>query len=440
MKIIKYLVSAFLFGVLMFSCTDDEKELGNPVLEIKSQFEAGFFGDSIPFTVGVSDQQSVPLSTVKLKLFFGEEMVSEKVIRTKTEGDYSGKLYVPFYPNIPNGNAQLEIILQNVNMTIVKQTIDLPLSRPDFPYVMLVSGGNEIRMDRVADNEYEATQDFPAKVPGYIKAPAFGVNGNEITFGWESGAIKEYSKNDIPFSNIPGNYAIHFNTFDYSASPFIVAYAINGVVMSRVDDEHFFVDAQLAQGDAIEVEGIDGFDDWWVDPDYFTSANGVLNFKAINGKYRLTADFANQYLKVETMSGNGLASLQPDGSGALWILGDGAGKPNLANSPGWSPGRAICLAPIGGKKYQVTFVAGKTIDASNINFKFFHQNGWGGEYKSTTLSSQSDIVFVGDGTNGRDSGNLGIFEGKALEGGATYVFVVDVSAGIDQAVLTVTKK
>ena len=440
MKIIKYLVSAFLSGVLMFSCTDDEKEQGNPVLEVKTQFSAAFFGDSIPFTVGVSDKQSVPLSTVKLKLFFGEEMVSEKVIRTKTEGDYSGKLYVPFYPNIPNGNAQLEIILQNVNMTIVKQTIDLPLSRPNFPYVMLVSGGNEIRMDRVAANEYEATQDFPAKVPGYIKAPAFGANGNEITFGWESGAIKEYSKNDIPFSNIPGNYAIHFNTLDYSASPFIVAYAINGVVMSRVDDEHFFVDAQLAQGDAIEVEGIDNFGDWWVDPDYFTSANGVLNFKAINGKYRLTADFANQYLKVETMSGSGLASLQPDGSGALWILGDGAGKPNLANSPGWSPGRAICLAPIGAKKYQVTFVAGKTIDSSNINFKFFHQNGWGGEYKSTTLSSQSDIVFVGDGTNGRDSGNLGIFEGKALEGGATYVFLVDVSAGIDQAVLTVTKK
>lgn len=163
MKIIKYLVSAFLSGVLMFSCTDDEKEPGNPILELKSEFEAGFFGDSIPFTVGVSDQQSVPLSTVKLKLFFGEEMVSEKVIRTKTEGDYSGKLYVPFYANIPNGNAQLEIILQNVNMTMVKQTIDLPLSRPDYPYLMLVSGGNEIRMERVAANVYEASRIFRPK-------------------------------------------------------------------------------------------------------------------------------------------------------------------------------------------------------------------------------------------------------------------------------------
>ncbi len=200
------------------------------------------------------------------------------------------------------------------------------------------------------------------------------------------------------------------------------------------------MEAEFTQGEAIEVEGIDNFAEWWIDTDYFTSENGALKFAPISGKYRITADFANSYLKVEAMTGNNLASLQPDGTGAIWILGDGAGKPGLGNSPGWSPGKGICLAPVGDKKFQVSLVAGTNIDSGSINFKFFHQNDWGGEYKHTTLSSQSDIIFVGNGSNGRDSGNLGIVEGKTLEAGATYVLVVDVSAGIDQAVLTVTKK
>jgi hypothetical protein len=56
------------------------------------------------------------------------------------------------------------------------------------------------------------------------------------------------------------------------------------------------------------------------------------------------------------------------------------------------------------------------------------------------LSSESDIVFVGNGTNGRDSGNLGLVEGTTLEVGATYVFTVDLSAGNNSGVLSVVKK
>jgi hypothetical protein len=98
------------------------------------------------------------------------------------------------------------------------------------------------------------------------------------------------------------------------------------------------------------------------------------------------------------------------------------------------------MAPVGNKTYQLTLAGGETVNTEEINFKFFHQKNWGGEFNSSTLTTDSDIVFIGDGTNGRDNGNLGIVTGTTLEAGAIYVFTVDLSAGIDKGVLRVVKK
>ena len=48
---------------------------------------------------------------------------------------------------------------------------------------------------------------------------------------------------------------------------------------------------------------------------------------------------------------------------------------------------------------------------------------WGGEYKNDALSTTSDLVFIGDGTNGRDAGNLGLVEGKSLELSLIHIFI-----------------
>ena len=98
------------------------------------------------------------------------------------------------------------------------------------------------------------------------------------------------------------------------------------------------------------------------------------------------------------------------------------------------------MAPVGGKKYQITLVAGETVNRESVNFKFFHQKGWGSEF-TTNLSTGSDLVFVGTGDpSGRDPGNLGLVTGRTLEEGASYIFTVDLSAGISNAVLTVLQK
>jgi hypothetical protein len=441
MKKYSFLALVALLMLSFSACSSDEKAVGNPIITAKTEFGTALFGDSLLFTVHASDTQ-VPLSTLKARLFFSDDLVSEVVIRTRTNGDYTDKIHIPYFAHVPNGTATLKLVLQNIHLTVTEQEFPLPVSRPDFPYLTLVTATEEYRMERTGLYEYAVEENFPARVRGYIKAPAMASNGNEMVFGWSDDNEIEFGSEDfIPFSNsISGKYTITFNTLNYEASPFITDYSINGEVMNRVDNDNYHVDIDLTQGEEILVGGIEDFDNWWIDPDFFTGSGERLTFVPISGKYRITANFALQYLRVEAMNGSSLATLQPDGSGAIWIIGENIGKPSLGNTVGWSPDNAICMAPMGNNRYQVTLVAGTNVTANTINFKFFHQKDWGDEFTHNTLNTTSDIVFIGNGSNGSDSGNLAIVDGEVLTLGATYLFIVDVSNGIDNAVLTVEKK
>ena len=441
-KISLFIVHCTLFIVLLTACKDDyELSPGNPVMTAKTQFTGAHFGDDLPFTLSVSDH--VPLSTLTAKLYFGDEEVSKTVIRTKENGDYSGTIAVPFYKNIPDGTATIEFTLMDTHLTSVSQTFDLPVSRASYPYLILVTAEASYPMlPTGAPNEYAATEAFPSSdLPAYIKTPVVDANGNEITFGWENAGIMQGITTSIPFvSPQPGIFSITFNTRTYEASPFFEI-LIDGHPMAPLDKENFQVDLDLTQNGLLTVEGIADIADWWIDPDYFDKASDdALTFLPIAGRYRIIANMTLKYFRVEALSGNAPASLQPDGTGAIWVIGTNVGKPSVdANEVGWNEGKALCMAPIGDRKYRLTVVGGETVRTDAINFKFFHQRGWGGEYGHTTLSTTSDLISIGDGVTG-DSGNLALIEGVTLEEGATYEFVIDVSAGIDNAVLTVTQK
>lgn len=441
----KVIYSCISIGVLLFaSCKKEEQSYtyfeGDPVLTLKSDVSTAQFGDSLEFRVQVSDAE-IPLSTLKAQLFYTDDKVSEVIIRTKENGEYSGKIYVPFHKNIPDGTATIKFVLQNISKKTAEQVLDIDLSRPDYEYLSLITETGTLRMDKVGSNEYAITTNLPYQVKGYIEAPKVGTQGNVFNFGWQNNAVEFGSSTPIPFSNSSsGVYTISFNTMTYEASPFIIAYAVNGTVMTRVDDNNFRADVTIGKDEEVVFDGIEDLSNWWIDPDFFTQSGDKLLFNAISGKYRITANFTNKYFIVEAMDGNNLAKLNDDGTGAIWIIGTDIGKPSLAgNEVGWNPGKALCLAPIGNKQYQVTVVGGQTIKNDVINFKFFHQKDWGGEFTNATLSTTSDIVFVGSGgASGRDPGNLGLITGKTFEQGKAYVFVVDLSLGKTQAVLTVT--
>ncbi|MFV0590411.1 MAG: DUF5121 domain-containing protein [Draconibacterium sp.] len=444
MKNLKYWILSIMAFVVL-SCTDEVNEItpaGNPVMEIEDQFSDVHFGDVLPFTVNVSDD--ISLSTLTAVLYFGEEEVERTTIRTKENGEYSGTIAIPFEKDIPDGTATLEFVLLNTTLKSATQTFDVPITRAQYPYLILVTETASYPMlPTTESNVYAATEAFPSTdLPAYIKTPVVDDKGTEIVFGWEAGAVTNGVSTNIPFvSASAGTYSVTFNTKTYEAAPFFEI-LLNGEKMSMVDKENYQIDVDLTQGEDITIEGLGNIADWWIDADYLTKQeDGLYSFVPITGKYRISANLALQYFRIEALDGSSPAVLNADGTGAVWVIGDNVGKPSLADKTvGWNTDNALCMAPIGDKKYQLTLVGGKNISTDAINFKFFYQKGWGGEFGGDAISSTSDIVFVGDGANGRDSGNLGLVSGVTLEEGATYVFTVDLSAGNDQAVLSVIKK
>lgn len=421
-----YLFAAMAGLLFMNSCKDDDAVPGNPVMDVKTEITSAYFGDSLAFTINASDVQ-VPLSTLKAQLYFGEEKVSETVIRTKVSGeDYTGKIFVPFYKDIPNGKATLKYILQNINFTITEQTVEVSCTRPQFDHLVLVTeDGKEYNMPRTGENQYAVTAEFPQKLNAYIKAPAYGANGNEITFGYSTdGAITEGTTSNIPFSGLQaGTYEVTFNTLTYVGSPFI-SMKMNGEEFAQVDANTLKLETTLEHGEAIVFEGVPGYENYYIDPDFFTKAeDGSLTFAPISGNYRIIADTQKEYFKVEVLdAAMSDATLQKDGTGVVYIIGESIGKPTVANAPGWTPEAALTMAPVEAKKYQVTVVGGKQIATDAVNFKFYGTKGWDDEYKSDRMSSDSDLFRVNEG-----DGNIHLHDGVTLEEGVTYVITVDMT-------------
>lgn len=443
MKKIRYWIAALVIPAIMASCSSEvvePQQKGNPTLQVESQFTNVHFGDLLPFEITVNDE--VPLSTLTAQLYFGEEEVAKTIIRTKENGTYSGIIEVPYGQNIPDGTAALTFTLVNTTLKKATQSFDVPITRANYPYLILVTADGSYPMVPTGrPNEYAATDAFPStELPAFIKTPVVDDKGREILFGWDdgTGSVAEGATSHIPYvSPVSGTYTVTFNTKTFETGPFFEV-LLNGKKMNMADKENYRLDVEFKQGDIVTLEGLT---DWWVDPDFFAVDGEKITFVPISGRYRVTANLPHNWLRVEALAGDDVATLQPDGSGAVWVIGSQVGKPSYTtNEVGWDTSKALCMAPIGGKKYRLTLVAGETVNPLEINFKFFHQKGWGGEFGSTSLHTESDIVFVGDGANGRDNGNLGIIVGETLEAGATYLFTVDLSAGNDNGVLTVEKR
>jgi hypothetical protein len=444
-----FILTAF---VLVFAACRKEyhepEQKGNPVITPVDIPQSGHFGDSLPFTIGVGDNE-IALSQLKLQLLFGETKVSEFIVRTKEAGNYSGKIPVPFLKDIPNGTATLRVILQNITTKTTVLDLPLPLTRPQFPYITLVmENGDTARLLPTAnDDEYGITGTFPLKIKGYFKAPKAGANGNEITFGVEGGQVEQNSTGLIDFSSLVANYTVVFNTYSYRYGP---AVRINDVPMVQIVSgpyantggnyqEQYYADVALSQEDSVKFDDFDDLDNWWIDPDFFSQASKTtLVFKAQAGKYRILANFVHHYIYAELMQDNDLAVTGADGGGTVWVIGEGIGKPSAtANETAWTTEKGLCMAPIGDKKYRITGIVGKTLKPT-INFKFFYQKGWGGEfYGSANTDNKGIISSTGTLIEVALDGNIKNVAGQTLKNDSTYIFIVDLSEGLTSAKLTV---
>lgn len=447
MKILKYIAVSLIAGAGLMACNDDPElqttDIG-PEMKILSSDASALFGSVANFEVSMTDQH--PLSTLKGQLYFDDEMVGETVIRTKTNGTYEGSVAVPFYKEISDGTATLRLIGQNTYFGLTTLETQVDVSRPDPDHIFFVSGDTEYRMNRTAKYQYSVTAEFPQKPKGYFRTDELDADGNFMTFGWVDGAVAADSTDPIPLSNsLAGEFDVTFNLLTFEATPF-VKLLFNGTEMEMIDGSHYQLVQRLTQNESYELEGIPYLDTWTIDPDWFElQADGKLKAMPIDGYYCITVDTDNSFISAYICDASGAAGKfdTATGKGALWLVGNGLGKPKTANAPGWTPENGICLSPVADGSYQVTAVGGISLATSSIDFKFFGQNDdWGPvELKSDLLSADSDLILVGTGKeaggNGVDSGNVALIEGKSFETGGVYVFTLRWANG--KGVLSVAK-
>mgnify|MGYP002982490194 CR=1 FL=1 len=440
MKTLKYIALSLLAAACTTACKDDPELLTTdvgPEMTVVSADASGVYGGKVGFEATMTDRYA--LSTLKAQIFFDDEMVAEEVIRTKENGTYSGTVTLPFYKNVPDGEATLRLVGQNVRFGQTFVERPLAASRPKPDHLVFVLGEQEYRMEPTGvDYEYAVTADFPQKPQGYITTPDLDGQGSVVTFGYssEQGGIVSDSTEPIPFANSnAGEFTVTFNLKSFEGSPFIKL-LFNDAEMTMVDNDNYSIVTTLTQNQTYTLTGVSDFADWDIDRDFFERADAsnpeALTFLPMSGMYKVTANFKHSYLRIEAMkSATELATLNEDGSGAIWAIG---GKPTLKNAASWSPeDGGMCLARVADKKYQLTLVAGISLNASSFDFKFFHQKTWGGEFGGDDISTASDLVKISD------SGNLGLAEGKTLDLGGIYRFTVDISGGNAAAVLTVEK-
>ncbi len=439
----KFIFSALLIGAFS-SCEADVEGLKTtdvgPVMSVVSVDANGVFGGVVDYSVSLDDP--IALSTLTAQILFDGDVVAEQVTRTAENGTYEGELSIPYSANIPDGEATLRFVGQNIEFGTTTIDETLSVSRATPATIIFNQNGTEYTMSRVDSSyDYAVTASFDQKAEGYITIEDVDGKGSSVNLGYEStsGAIVAGSTEGIPYSNATaGEYEISINILTFAAAPFL-SLSFAGVEMSMVDSNNYTVTTTLSQGSEYEMSGIAEFADWNIDCDFFertdASAPNVVTFLPVGGLYKVTANFEYSYLKIEPMaSTTDYATF--DDNGAVWLIGDSnAAKPTLSNGYSWDTTNGpLALAQMSDYTYQITFTAGISMNASSINFKFFHQKGWGGEFGAGTITSSSEMI-----TAGEDSGNIYLSDGYTFEVGGIYTFTLDVSGGSSAAVVSVTQ-
>lgn len=451
MKHIRYYIMALLALPLMASCGDDDYSAptpaGNPVMSYTAPASAVWMGDEVEVKVNCKDDGGVALSTLKANLLFSGQSVDETTIRTKEAGEYTVKLKVPYAQNVPDGKVDIQLTLQNVSTKSNTETLSFDIKRPHFNNLQFVSAdGVKYDMTEKSDFVYQAVLPSSKKTfKGY-----FATKDGKFVFGSSTGkniSLGETGNFNFTSENM-NDVVVTFDAKNYTAGLTDVL-PVTILDFADTDAGKTWI-GEIKQGATcnLTINGNNLPDDWYYDSDWFQKEeDGSYTFKAITGRYTVLADFTHKSFRIWTMNGSEPMSLNGDGTGALWIIGnEGVNKPTWdAVNHGWWTGvdSDVCLTPIKAKVYQVTLTVGKQLRATGVDFKFFGQADWGIEFKgkdnSHLISTESEVFGIGDG-NGHDNGNVYLKDGVELKDGETYVLTVDLTAGVDKAVLKVEKK
>ena len=424
------IIASFVFAVAaLASCQPEVRQIKftdkGPDVTVKSVDQSAYMGGNIAFAVDIKDA-GFTLSTLKVELLFDESVVESKTIRTKEYGVYEDVISVPLYARIPDGTATLRFTAQNTGLGLTVVNADVDVKRPDFKTLYINVGGKDLEFPRTGDFKYALTGSFPADASTLVKTPAVNDRGEVITLGWDGSKIA-VSDTPIPFKmGAAGTYTLEIDLWELTAAPL----GKGSIDISESNATGVF---NLVPDTPLLFPDIPTVGSWELDYDFFNVTNdGVVTFKAIAGLYKLRADFGKKWIEVEAMEDeNTRASLGGANAQAIWCIGGNFGKPTIGPSWNTTDG-AYCLAQVSPGIHQFSLIYGTQL-ASGFSIKFFHQKGWGGEFKSYAQIDDQTGLF-----NVTSSGNIEAAAGKSLEEGMGYRFTIDVTQGAENAKLTIT--
>jgi len=429
MKRLNIIATFVLAAASLLSCQPEVREVKftdkGPDITVQSIDESAYMGGNIAFAVNLTDSEFT-LSTLKVELLFDETVVESKTIRTKEYGVYEDAVAVPLLAKIPDGTATLRFTAQNTGLGISVVDKDVEITRPNFNKLYLNIDGKKVEFPKVGDYQYAVTGSFPANASSLITTPEVNSRGEVITMGWSGSAIN-ISDNPVPFKmGAAGTYTIEANLWELTASPL----GKDSIDLSESNKEGVF---NLVPDTPLLFPNIPTVGSWELDYDFFNVTNdGVVTFKAVAGLYKLRVDFNKKWIEVEAMEDeNNRATLGGTNNQAIWCIGANFGKP--AVGPSWNTtDGAYCFAQVAPGIHQFSLVYGTQLTAG-FSIKFFHQKGWGGEFKSyAEVDDQTGLFKV------TASGNIEAASNKGFEEGLGYRFTVDVTGGTDAAKLTIS--
>lgn len=444
MKNFRYLSMVLAAGAFLVSaCVDNDYEnivpKGSPTIQATTVSSAEM-GDSIDVNVRCGDAEGINLSTLKAEMCYGGEPVNAVTVRTKTPGDYTIRLHVPFLRFVPNGTAQVRLTLQNVTTRSTVEYVDLPVTRPHFKDLQFVTS-DSVAYPMTEGDDY--TYSCPVKVGENAFKGFFQTADGRYKFGWADDDVAENGSGFLSFqSNKTGEVTVSFNSCDFSYGP-RETLSVQPLQFRNADGQDTYT-GTLVQGMLYRFTGDEAVqaDSWYYDSDYFTRRpDGTYVFNALTGVYTVKAVFEENGFRIFAGDAKAPAKLNADGTGAIWIIGANVfGKPNYSHAQSWwtDTDHALCMAPVADKVYQVTLTVGKQLKAgTSSEFKFFGQAGWGTEFKASgnyALTTDNPWFYIRE-----KDGNVFLKDGVTLRNGETYKFTIDLTQGTAHGVLRVEK-
>jgi len=422
--------------------------------------------DSIRFCVTVTETET-PLSTLSIKVIAGINVLASENVRTKDYA-YTGSFTyaVPLKANMEEG-APVKVYLTATNVEGTSK--DMILSgctghRPELSTMYIMPPTIEYKTIGKGTQMAKTGEVFRAEGLAYPKSfnfllacvgtkfgrvdwtkPVFGMLGDELALitkeQFESGEAKEITISDDRYESID---TVTFDplTFELSYGGKIAMPVTQLDVLNDLEENPSYITStsvqKLYRGAKIyfakdsEVELINATNTAHaVNADFMEYISGnTFKFLGETGMYYVSYKIAEDYLVVEPL----YDLVYPD---VMLMCGIGMCQPSYAThastESGWgfdSPNQNFVCRTLSSKVYQVTvYMHNSAEDADhpgfgNVNFKFFHQHGWGGEEDGSTyqIIQPSEMNIVGS-TEASNVGNWWAKSDKLFEG--VYRIILD---------------